>query len=316
MFFLVTAIGSFSADCVINTLKEKENVVVGCDIYPAEWHAVSKDCAKVYRAPLAINENEYIGFLLDVSSREKITHIVPLTDLEIDVLNKHRDVFIENSVCLCMPEKEVLSVARDKYNLYMAFRNDDTVPSILTYKTKVEDIPDNLLPCIGKPCNGRSSEGLRKVETLSELRELKNKENYVIQEMLVGPVITVDYVRNSLTSNDFCIPREELLRTKNGAGTTVRVFHSKELEFIVKHVGNRLGINGCVNMEFIFHEGKYYLMDINPRFSAGVAFSRVAGYDMVTSHVNCFLGMDILPPVEYQEQIVAKRYREEVLAIK
>ena len=27
-------------------------------------------------------------------------------------------------------------------------------------------------------------------------------------------------------------------------------------------------------------------------------FSRVAGYDTVTSHVNCFLGMDILPLVE------------------
>lgn len=316
MFFLVTAIGSFSADCVINTLKEKGNIVVGCDIYPAEWHAVSKDCAKVYQAPLATREEAYVEFLLDVSLREKITHIVPLTDLEIDVLNKHRDVFVENSVCLCMPEKEVLSVARDKYNLYLAFKDDTMVPSIPTYKTKVDDIPDNLLPCIGKPCNGRSSEGLRKVEMLSELQEVKNKENYVIQEMLVGPVITVDYVRNSRTGNDFCLSREELLRTKNGAGTTVRIFHSKELELIVKHVGNRLDINGCVNMEFIFHEGKYYLMDINPRFSAGVAFSRVAGYNMVTSHVHCFLGMDILPPIEYQEQIVTKRYREEVLAMK
>ena len=315
MTFLVTAIGSFSADCVINTLKRGGSKVVGCDIYPAEWHAVSKDCDRVYRAPLAVKENDYIAFLLDVVSRERVGHIIPLTDLEIDVLNRHRDIFAGYSVCLCMPEKEVLSVARDKYNLFLAFRDDDAVPSISTYKTKIDDIPEDLLPCIGKPCNGRSSEGLRRVETLPELRELKEKENYVVQEMLTGPVITVDYVRNSFTGNDFCIPREELLRTKNGAGTTVRVFHSEELEFIVKHIGRKLNINGCVNMEFIFHEGKYYLMDINPRFSAGVAFSRVAGYDMVTSHVNCFLGLDILPPVEYREQIVAKRYREEVLML-
>ena len=87
MTFLVTAIGSFSADCVINTLKRGGSKVIGCDIYPAEWHAVSKDCDRVYRAPLAVKENDYIAFLLDVVLRERVEHIIPLTDLEIDVLN-------------------------------------------------------------------------------------------------------------------------------------------------------------------------------------------------------------------------------------
>ena len=63
MTVLVTAIGSFSADCVITTLKSKGHKVVGCDIYPAIWHAVSKDCDNVYQAPFATKEQEYISFL-------------------------------------------------------------------------------------------------------------------------------------------------------------------------------------------------------------------------------------------------------------
>ena len=51
MNLLVTAIGSFSADCVINSLRKVGHTVVGCDIYPPEWHAVSKDCNWVYQAP-------------------------------------------------------------------------------------------------------------------------------------------------------------------------------------------------------------------------------------------------------------------------
>ncbi len=79
------------------------------------------------------------------------------------------------------------------------------------------------------------------------------------------------------------------------------------------NIGNTIHVNGCINMEFIQSKGKYYLIDINPRFSAGVAFSHMAGYNMVLNHLNCFIVQDIQAPVLYQEQIITKRYREEIL---
>lgn len=66
-------------------------------------------------------------------------------------------------------------------------------------------------------------------------------------------------------------------------------------------------------MEFIQSKGKYYLIDINPRFSAGVAFSRMVGYNMVLNHLNCFIAQDIQDGILYQEQIITKRYWEEIL---
>ena len=38
---LVTAIGSFSADITIKTLRNLGFCIIGCDIYPAEWIADS-----------------------------------------------------------------------------------------------------------------------------------------------------------------------------------------------------------------------------------------------------------------------------------
>ena len=67
-------------------------------------------------------------------------------------------------------------------------------------------------------------------------------------------------------------------------------------------------------MEFIGETAdKYYLIDINPRFSAGIAFSNFIGYDMVTSHFNCFWNEPIQSAVSFDEQIICKRYREELL---
>lgn len=314
MRFIVTAIGSFSADCVIRKLKEAGHYVVGCDIYESLWHPVSKECDAVYQAPYATEGQGYVDFLLDISCKERISHVIPLTDLEIDVLNRHRLCFERHGVVLCMPPATCLAVARDKARLCELFENDMRVHVPKTLRSENLSGQTLVFPLIAKPVNGRSSEGLFRIHSEEELRAFSGRSNYILQEMIDGAVFTVDYVRDQ-RGLDFAVPREELLRTKNGAGTTVRVVNSEILSKTVSYIGSKLDVCGCVNMEFVFDtkSKNYYLIDINPRFSAGVAFTCNVGYDMVTSHVNCFEGKAILPPVTYEEQIIAKRYVEEVL---
>ena len=313
MNILVTAIGSFSADCVINTLKKSGHVVIGCDIYPSEWHAVSKDCDCVYQVPLAIQKSEYIDNLITICKKHNVEMIFPLTDLEIDVLIINRKISENNDIMLCIQSSGCLEIARNKYKMYCLFKDDSVVNVPRTVRPC--DLSDNFpLPAIAKPVNGRSSEGLKRINSSEELVELKKNDNYIIQKLLDGNVFTVDYVRDALTGYDFAIPREELLRTKNGAGTTVRIVNNDTLREISSYIGKKIGVNGCINMEFICCANTYYLIDINPRFSAGVAFSNFVGYDMVTAHLNCFINTGRLPvPINYREQLICKRYKEEQL---
>lgn len=310
MNILVTAIGSFSADCVINTLRKNGHFIVGCDIYPSKWHAVSRDCDVVYQVPFATKEREYIDTLIEICNQHHVEFVFPLTDLEIDVLNKHRQEFEDRKVLLCIQSNACLEVARDKYKMYCLFKDSPmvNVPQSTSSCNLTDDFP---LPAIAKPINGRSSEGIQRIYNNEELLRMKEVENYIVQELLEGNIYTIDYVRNSSTKSDFAIPREELLRTKNGAGTTVRIVPNDYLMHVSSYIGNKLDLNGCVNMEFIHHANTFYLIDINPRFSAGVAFSNFVGYDMVTSHLNCFVGnKDIMPPINYGEQYICKKYVE------
>lgn len=313
MNVLLTAIGSFSTDCVVMSLKRHMHRVIGCDIYPAEWHPVSKDCDKVYQVPFATKEPEYIEALLTICDMEHVDLIFPLTDLEIDILNKHRAEFNEKGVLLCIQSEYCLSIARDKYKMAKLFADD---PVISTPKTILATEPSvNLtFPVIAKPYNGRSSEGLLRLMTKGALQLVEDKDGYIIQEMLHGNVYTVDYVRD-VYGNDFAVPREELLRTKNGAGTTVRVVSDVRLQEMASYIGSKLGVVGCVNMEFIYSGGKYYLIDINPRFSAGIAFTYNVGYDAVMSHLKAYLNQPIEKAISFKEQIIAKRYKEEVLFV-
>lgn len=298
-----------SAECVIKRLKTEGHFVVGCDIFPGEWHYETKLCDSFVRAPFATHENEYIDFLVSTCKEYNLHYIIPLTDLEIDIINKHRSRFVDSNIILCMQAPEVLSIARDKFKLSKLCEQDDNTPSVKTcLLTNISD--DFKFPCIAKPFNGRSSEGLLRNATREQVMAIENKDAYIVQEQLDGNVFTVDYCRNAITMTDASVPRLELLRTKNGAGLTIQTITDSSLIKLTSYIGNKLNINGSVNMEFILNKGKYYLIDVNPRFSAGVAFSVISGYDMIINHIRCFLNEEIDEQIPVKQQIIIKKYEE------
>lgn len=308
---LITAIGSFSAEVVVEALKSLNNRVIGCDIYPKGWHYLVRKLDSFYQVPLAIKEKEYIDKIIEICKMEKIDLIFPLTDIEIDVYNSNREIFKNIGVKVCIQNKEALEIARDKFELFKKFLNSE-IKVIPTYLYKEIGNLKNF-PYIAKPKNGRSSEGLLKIYQEKEFQQIENPNNYIIQNYLEGSIIVVDYIRNSKTGQDFSVIRKELIRTKNGAGITVEIFENEKISKISSHIGKELNINGCICMEFIENNGEYYIMDINPRFSAGTAFTQKAGYNIVKNHLNCFLNKKIDDPIRIKKNIMTKRYIEEII---
>ena len=307
MNVLVTAIGSFSASAIIKSLRKDIRIknIFGCDIYPKEWHNISKEFDEVFLAPKVIEEDKYFNFIIDICRKNNIKIIIPLTDIEVDFFNKHRNYFKHNNIILTIANPVFLEVARNKQKLNEYSKKIKGLNVIKTYSFK--ELNSNIhFPLIAKPINGRSSEGIFIVNSLNHVKNNTTLNNYIFQEIKEGKICTVDYVRSSKFKTEFCMPRWEYIRTKNGAGITVEIFYSKSLENIVKQIGNDLDINGCVNIEFIYDGDKYYIIDINPRFSAGIAFSKLAGYDFVKSRINAFTGEDILPTIKYNNMIAEK----------
>lgn len=301
-----------SAKCAISRLKEEGHFVVGCDIYPGEWHYETKLCDAFVQAPYATKEGEYVQFLIDTCHKFELGYIIPLTDLEIDVINRQRIKIEDLGIVLCMQSSEVLEIARDKYKLSKVCKQDSNIPYIRT--CLLSELPaDFIFPCIAKPYNGRSSEGLIRNAYKEQLLAIQNKDVYIIQEQLEGRVFCADYCRSAESGADCAVPRQELLRTSNGAGLTVQTVSSESLIKLVSYIGKKLNINGCVNMEFILNDGKYYLIDINPRFSAGVAFSVKSGYDMIVNHIRCFCGQIVDAQIKVEERIIIKIYDEVVI---
>jgi len=322
---LITAIGSFSASSVINSLKENEYRVIGCDIHDSRYLECSIDVERCYKVPLGSQVEEYIECLLKICKDENVRYLIPLTDYEIDTLNANRDIFKQNSIVLCLSSKETIDICRDKYKSFDYLKNNGVSCIIDSFPLDKVNISDCKYPLVIKPVGGRSSQGLHCFKNKSELKHFidteENISEYIIQPYITGNVVTVDVCRQNDVNEVGCgecivsLAREELIRTLNGAGTSVRIFKDKKLDEYVYHIASLLNVVGTVCFEFIKAEEDYYFLECNPRFSGGVAFSYAAGYDFVKNSINCFSGKKIEKARDIKEQYIVKKYVEVVTYI-
>lgn len=310
---LVTSIGSFSADVVIKKLHQNGYFVVGTDIYPREWVVDAQNVDKFYRVPKAVEGEKYICRLLEICEKNKIDFLFPLIDPEIDILNVHRERFDQLSVKLCMSDYDTLKICRNKRKIEEFLRAADVCTVIDSYDyKKIKDIAISY-PVVCKPVNKRSSQDLKIFDDAKSLYEFYDKiapERYLFQPYILGNIITVDAVRDYY-GNCVSVSRRELLRTTNGAGISVRIFRNQALKKSCEKIAELLDIIGCVNFEFIeAGDGRYYFMECNPRFSGGVEFSVLAGYDFVTNHLKCFKNEEIESLTGIKEHYIARKYEE------
>ena len=312
--YLVTAIGSLSAPAVIAGLRGIPGArVLGGDSNPARWLANSALVDGFHRLPCARDPAGFIDALLRLCRGHGITDIVPLTDPEVDVLDAHRDVVAATGARMLMPDAETVRVCRDKWHLFQAFQSDPVVATIPTWLPVVDVQVPQALPLLAKPRAGRSSEGLLRIHDHADYRHaqsLMRGRDYIMQPLLHGEVCVVDVVRQASTGHCATMARQELLRTCNGAGTSVRMLPTGTLDRQARHVAERLRLNGCINLEFLQDGDRYLLMDANPRFSAGVGFSVIAGYDMVGNHLRCFDGASLDPQVAPGVEFCTRRQEE------
>ncbi|WP_343573201.1 ATP-grasp domain-containing protein [Pseudomonas sp.] len=311
---LVTAIGSFAAEAVITSLRRCSHMrILGSSTVPQEWTATSALLDSVCHVPTARDPQAYVERILSLCESEGITHVLPLTDIEVDAFVLHHEAFSRLGITLCMSPVESLRLARDKWRVFETFCSDPLIHTIPTWRLEALPSTGLTLPLIAKPRGGRSSEGLERIYDVHDLvyfRRKLDERGYIVQPLLDGEVCVVDVVRQRASGRVAAMARQELMRTSNGAGMTVRMLNDPALTDAALEVARALDVNGCINVEFLMHAGTPLLMDINPRFSAGVAFSQLSGYDMVINHWRCFSGEPLDEPVMPEPRIFVRRIVE------
>lgn len=315
---LVTSAGSAPGVSVIKALRKQNElklriVAVDMDELSSGFHLTDK----CYTVPGCQSE-DFITKVIEICQKEKIDMVIPIIDEELPVFAKSMKLFLSKGLKLLVNEAEVIERGSDKYKTYLFCRENGirTPPTFLP--VEINDASSLEFPLMAKPRRGRGSVSILKIENEEQFRDTVLPNNdFIVQKFIPGIEFTVDVVASPQNEILQVIPRERIM-VKAGVVYKGRTKKDADLMDLAKETAHKFGINGPCNIQFMkSNGGKFYLIEVNPKFSGGLPLTVNAGVNIPLVLIKMHMGMDVRAgELEFKNNFYMLRYWEEVYIAK
>ncbi|MDO4228188.1 MAG: ATP-grasp domain-containing protein [Capnocytophaga sp.] len=178
---------------------------------------------------------------------------------------------------------------------------------------------DDLLdfPLIAKPLEGSASKGIIILNNESELRNLEQKDKYLIQQFIKGEEYTIDIYRTVRTNKILSIVPRQRLETQGGESIKSITKRNAKIETFARNIIEKTKLVGALTLQILKDkEQNLFFMEINPRFGGGVLNSIAAGADSPMYLLRDFLKMDEFSNEKWTDNLMMIRRFKEYYKVK
>lgn len=279
----------------------------------SEWSPALRCADEGIVSPLIYDE-AYIPFLLDLCSAKHIGLLVPLFDVDLPILAKHRDKFEAAGVKLAVSSEETLFHCNDKYNMFLhlwkkGIRVPETCLSIDEALLKIEAMSLSW-PVVVKPRFGMGSISVLKAYDKAELkaayrmcqRQIENsylkyealscpRECVLIEELVSGNEYGLDVIDDLSGGYVTTIVKRKLAMRAGETDEAVTLGTDDPEYEVLLELGAKLSAAlshvGNLDADVILDPANMrpYVIDLNARFGGGYPFSHLAGVDLPGAYV-------------------------------
>lgn len=281
--------------------------VVGTDI---DLSAPALQACDVARQVPGVFDPGYRDALKKVILEENIHMIFSLNDLEVGLLAENRATLEqETGATFYVPPVQTLEVCADKWRTFEFAREIGIAApeTFLTVAGAIESLELGRVhfPLIIKPRWGSASIGLYVVDTLddietcfeacrkavatSALSSLGAQDTVIIQEVIQGPEYGVDLLYGKQEDFIGFAAKKKLAMRAGETDKAVTVAPEPFREMVAK-IANALPHRGNLDCDFLERDGKFYLLELNPRFGGGYPFTHLAGANHVQMLLDDYQG--------------------------
>lgn len=242
----------------------------------------------------------FLDFLVQVVEEQQIQVLMPVTDVCLLLVSKHRHRFPESCVIPIADDSAINAAADKNHILELAKSIGMPVPASLVISAK-EEIEEKLAgdelsyPVVLKPVRSRVKSGNRWVSTAVDYAkdrvELESKLMSYVAE--VYPIILQERVSGVGYGAFYCFDSGKCIakfahsriREKPPSGGVSVLRESKHIDPVVDDYSQKLlsalGWHGVAMVEFKYDEqsGNAYIMEINGRFWGSLQLAIDAGVD-------------------------------------
>lgn len=289
---LVTGVGAIIGYGIIQSLrKSKYDVhIIGMDIYDDAYGQYI--CDEFIRAIPAVAE-DYPLFLKNIIKEKNIDLVMFGTEQEIHRLINEKDVLQEEYKKLVINNRQIVDLSNDKWKTheFLVENGFEAIPSYI--EGEFEALSDVLgTPFLLKPRKSYASKGIEKIHDEEEFNFFKKRvgEQFMVQK-IVGDAEHEYTVATFGFGDGTCIKPIMLKRKLSQEGATAKawVVHSEETEEFVYRMVELLKPVGPTNFQFRYENGKYLLLETNPRISSSTSLRTAFGYNEAEMCVEFFV---------------------------
>ena len=249
----------------------------------------------------AVYDEHYVDALLEICETHKIDVLISLNDLELPILAEKKSLFQEIGVNVLVSSPDVIDICFDKlktseYIKSIGLRSPKTYSNLQSALSALES-GDLHFPLVIKPRWGSASIGIEFVDSVEDLtiiyeliqRKIRkgilgevsqHDENFIlIQEKITGKEYGLDII-NDLEGNNIAVSVKQKLAMRAGETDKATTVDNEELRKIGETIGSNLAHIGNADCDILEMDGKYYVLELNPRFGGGFPFSYEAGVNL------------------------------------
>lgn len=292
---LITGVGAIIGYGLINSLRNSKYDVhiVGMDIYDDAYGQYI--CDEFIQA-IPASAAEYPIFVKNIIKERNIDLVMFGTEQEIHRLIQEREVMGEDYDKLVINNQTVVEMSNDKWDTYefLIKNNLEAIPSYIEgeYEELVAKIGT---PFLLKPRRSYASKGIEKIHNQEEFEFYRKRvgDQFMVQP-IVGDV-EHEYTVATFGLGDGSCVRPIIMKRKlsqEGATAKATVMDSKEIEEQVCKLVELLRPVGPTNFQFRYHDGKYLLLETNPRISSSTSLRAAFGYNEAEMCIDFFVNKE------------------------
>lgn len=287
-----------------------EGLIVGTDM---QLTAPALSAADIKEQVPAVYADDYIDKTLDICQRHDIKALISLNDLELPILATNRMRFEAIGVNLIVSDEHVIDICFDKYHTaqFVESIGLNTPKTFINYQEAINALESGELqfPLVLKPRWGSGSIGIEFVNSMEELEEVygmllnkvkksilstasKGHEYILIQQKIEGQEYGMD-VMNDLNGHNHGVSVKMKLAMRAGETDKAKTVDNAEIRSIGRILGDNLRHIGNLDVDVFEKDGKYYVLELNPRFGGGFPFSYEAGVNFPGAIIKWLKGEEI-----------------------
>jgi len=308
---LITGVGAIIGYGLINSLR-KSNYdcrIIGIDIF---HDAVGQKWCDTFVQGVRADSEKFIDFINDIIGTEKVDLVIPGIEQDLKALIEGFDA-LDHSAKYSLNNKALYQTFDDKKETYKFLEGvADLIPYVDYSERLYEEAKEKFgLPFILKQDISYASKGVAVIHEKKDFDFYSERfgEGCMAQQKL--DIKEREYTCSLFGLGDGTFVNPTCLRRElSQEGATKKALNVKVNETLLDtmtKICQKCQFEGPTNLQFIEHEGKYLLLEINARVSSSTSMRELFGVNEAQMCIDYYL-MDKTPETKEQRYGTIMRY--------